>query len=356
MLYAAIRYLKLALQLGLLELRAKWVIRVTLRGTSLVEGVTVVWVELNALLDSEWQVRGRDEVTTKDDDDVLALVLLVDSALGGLRGETSSNKDRAGLAPDVNDEIHLLGAFGVGVAVDAGLDNVEVGKVELLEVLSQVGELWDWVLHLHALEAAEWGETDTSLVSTNGLDNGLGDFETEAGTVLDATAPSVGALVAGVLGELINQVSVGTVDLNSVKAGSDCVLGSSGIVCNKLLDLLLGQGLWDWRLVVHWSGARRDQLVAVTLEDIWVTSTAKGPKLAPDEAAPGVDSISDLLPSLDLIFVVDSWNVWVTTGLESNEGGLGDKQSTWDGSSLLVVLYENVSSVTRKHSWENAHP
>src|SRR6266850_3425021 len=51
----------------------------------------------------------------------------------------------------------------------------------------------------------------------------LCDFQHQSGAVLDRAAVSVGTLVGAVLGELIEQIAVGAVDLDAVETGFDRV-------------------------------------------------------------------------------------------------------------------------------------
>jgi len=73
--------------------------------------------------------------------------------------------------------------------------------------------------HLHALELGVWAHADACPGGADGFDYGFGDFQPEARAVLDAAAVAVGALVRDVLGELINEVAIGAVNLDPVETG-----------------------------------------------------------------------------------------------------------------------------------------
>src|SRR5690606_42011755 len=51
----------------------------------------------------------------------------------------------------------------------------------------------------------------------------LGDLQHQPGAVLDRSAIGIGALVGAVLGELVEQIAVGAMNLDAVEAGFDRV-------------------------------------------------------------------------------------------------------------------------------------
>src|SRR5206468_2484302 len=78
-------------------------------------------------------------------------------------------------------------------------------------------------------------------------DDSVGDFEQETGAVLDRPAINVVALVGAVLQELVEQVAVRAVHLDTVEAGCFRILGPAA----EFLD----DG-WNLRRL---KGARRDK-------------------------------------------------------------------------------------------------
>lgn len=245
------------------ELLAEGVINITVRFLRDVEEVSLVGTELNALLDSEDQVRVGDEWSADTDDHVVVLVLDVDGLLGGVCLVAASYDDGSGVVVGLEEEVKLVGRFDISVSSDAGLDDVRVGQLELGDLLGQVSELRDGVCHAHALEGAVGAQTDTGLVGANSSGHSLGNLEGEPGTVLNATTPGIRPLVAGVLVELVDEVAVGGVDLDTVEARFDSVLGSLGVVSDEAPDLLLSQGSRGRRTLTHGDGAAGNQLVTL---------------------------------------------------------------------------------------------
>lgn len=303
--------------------------------------VSLIRTQLNVILDSVDEIRVRGEWSTDGDDQVVILVLVVNGLLGGSGLVATSDHDGGGFAVGVEEEVELLGCLDIGVSGDARLDDVRVGQLELGELLGQVGELGDGVFHAHALEWTPGTETDAGLVGANGGSDGLGDFEGETGAVLNAAAPGISALVAGVLGELVDQIAVGAVDLDTVEASFDGVLGGLSVVSDEAPDLLLRQSSRGRRVVAHGDSTAGDQLVTIRLEVVSAGGPAQSPELNVDKRALGVHCICDLLPRRNLLLAVDSGNVGVSSIAGRDEGSLGDDQSSGHrGALFIVVLHE----------------
>ena len=184
---------------------------------------------------------------------------------------------------------------------------------------------------------------DTGALGADGVRDGLGDLEGKARAVLDAAAVLVGTLVGGVLGELIDKVSVGGVDLHTIKTSPlNSVGGSLCVVLDVLLDLLLSQGAGCRGTLTGGDVRRRNKVtVAGGLHELLAGNAAKGPKLEPEEAALGVNGVSDLLPGGNLLVGENSRDVGVAAGGRGDDGGFGDEESAGDTGALGVVLLDH---------------
>lgn len=85
---------------------------------------------------------------------------------------------------------------------------MEVRKSESAEAGNKVRELRYRILHLHTLEGTPRRESKANLFLTNSINDRLCDFESEATSIFNTSTPFVIALVACVLGELINEVAL----------------------------------------------------------------------------------------------------------------------------------------------------
>ena len=119
-------------------------------------------------------------------------------------------------------------------------DGVEVRQVRvpLLQLIDEIRELRDRVLHVHVLVPHPRAQADRSLLLADSRDDGIHDLEREPRTVLDRATVLVRALVRDVLEELIDEVPRGTVNLHAVKACTLYrILGRSRVPLDVLFDL-----------------------------------------------------------------------------------------------------------------------
>ena len=122
---------------------------------------------------------------------------------------------------------------GSGVEVGpGGLHEVEVGEAEGVQLGDDVSEGGVGAAVVHARLAVGGGELDADAVGAPDAGHGLGDVQHEAGAVLDAAAVAVGAVIAGVLQELVGEVAERAVQLHAVEPGRQ------GVACGvfEVLD------------------------------------------------------------------------------------------------------------------------
>ena len=127
--------------------------------------------------------------------------------------------------------------------------------------------------------------------------DGLGDLQHQPRAVLDRAAIGVGALVGAVLGELLEQIAVGTVDFDAVEAGLQCILRGALEVVDDAWNFGelertgfgdVGEGAVDEGLALGADRARRHRGCAVGLE-VDMRDAADMPELDEDLAAALMD-------------------------------------------------------------------
>ena len=130
-----------------------------------------------------------------------------------------------------------------GRSARAGVDEVQVHHADFLQLLGQVSVGFvGFGVGGHVVEHAPGREADAGALGPNGLGHRAGYFKHKAGAVLHAAAVLVGALVAGGVQELLQQVAVGAVQLHAIKTGFEGQLGAVHILVAHAGQLIGAQG------------------------------------------------------------------------------------------------------------------
>ena len=128
-------------------------------------------------------------------------------------------------SPPISSKLPLRADYLV--AYDMKIDNAE-----FIELLRQLREGLDRIGLRHRVEDAVRRYAIADAIGAPDIDDGFGDFERQPRAIFDPAAIDVGAFVAAVAGELIEQIAVRAVQLDAVKAGPVGILGASA----ELLD------------------------------------------------------------------------------------------------------------------------
>ena len=149
------------------------------------------------------------------------------------------------------------------------------------------------------------------------------DFQIEAAAVLQAlVAVLVGTVVQAGVHELVGQVSMGSVELQCVKAGFHSQFGGSAVLLDDLLNTLVGDGIGSL------------SLVGLVKEGFG--NKAAVPDLDAGQTAVVVDSLGDLLQLVSVVLVVQA-QVQISMGLRADTGRLHNIQRAAAGRTDAVV-------------------
>src|ERR1700722_3816036 len=190
------------------------IVRVT-AGVEAIEGAPVIAIERQAELDALRQVRGGAEWAAERDE---AGDAVGDGGLRRVGLEAAGRNDRT--LEDLAQLLrgHGLRAFGDQVpTLDPGLDDMEIGELEVVEPLRNIAEEGPRIAVRHPVEGAAGRKADTHPIGAPDEDQRLRGFEKQPRPVLDGAAVAVGPLVAVVLQELVDQVAIGGHELDTVE-------------------------------------------------------------------------------------------------------------------------------------------
>jgi hypothetical protein len=228
-----------------------------------------------------------------------------------------------------------LGAAG---AAGARLDEVQIGEPERIERLHDMGVERHRIGFTAAIGDAVWRQPQADAVGTPNLDHRLRHFHQEARTVLDSAAILISAQIGVRLQELLDQVTVGAVDLDAVEAGGKRVLRGLPVGIDHARNfgcLKRARRLVDHRLAVRRPGLQigrdrdrrwRHRQHAAGLER-GMRDASDMPELEEDHAAPGVNGIDHLTPARDLLLGINTGNAGAAKTRRHHGRGLGDQQS-----------------------------
>ena len=162
---------------------------------------------------------------------------------GSLRGVSTSSDERL-VSPNLPEEVVRVYTirFLIIDTRDNRFDGVKISEVgePFLDLRDKVGEGRFRVFHPHPLPGVPRGDAEPDSIFSNGVGDGFEDFKWEPGTVLNRSTVFVCPLVGDVLEELIWEVSVGEVELDSVE--SSPVDGPISRIC---VPLHVGFDLFD---------------------------------------------------------------------------------------------------------------
>ena len=188
----------------------------------------------------------------------------------------------------------------------------------------------------HVAKSTGRRQSDSDASRLPSPDHRLGDFEEEAGPVFHAAAVAVGSVIGSIPKELIDEISVGSMDFYPIKSGllgQACRLGIVGHDSGNLIGI---EGSWSW---IRFLAGRRVNAVTAQCDGrrghgqspaglkIGMGRTAHVPELDDDLAAGCMDRVGDPLPPPHLLVVVEARSVDPSGRLLGDDRGFADDQS-----------------------------
>src|ERR1700730_14725311 len=171
----------------------------------------------------------------------------------------------------------------------------------------------------HVVEGAERRQPNADPIRPPDFADRLDHLYEQPHPVLDRTAISVGAPIGTRIDELIEEITIGSVDLHAVESGLQRISRSARVLLDNVGHLLDRQGprrdernqfaldvfILDERLATRLDGRGRDRKHAVGLQRR-MRDASDVPELQEDQAAGLVHRVGDEAPALDLFAAVNA--------------------------------------------------
>ena len=225
-----------------------------------------------------------------------------------------------------------------------GAHHVEISEIEAVEALGQPCCQGHGIAVGHAVEAIQRGDANADMTGAPDRGNGLEDFEQKPGAIFDRAAIESGAFVSAVAKKFVDQVAIGGMDFNAIKAGELGVFGGFFKAGHDGRNLVIAKFAWDvvgllaircvYLVVRDWQGAGSHWLRA-SIEERG-TSPPAVPELEKDFSALGVNGVGHFAPTGNLGLGVNSWLGIKGRVSFDHHGGLGNDEAR--RSPLSVVF------------------
>src|SRR5258706_11073637 len=209
--------------------------------------------------------------------------------------------------------------LGASRTTAARLDEMQIRKTKRIERFDRVAVQRHWIGLTAAIGNAIGRQPYADAVGAPHLDRGLGDLDQKSHTVLDRAAILIGAQIGVRLQELLDQIAIGAMDLDTIEAGLKRIARGLPVGIDHAGDLaglermrrLIGHGLSVSRHRLQVSRSRprrwRDRQHAAGLER-GVRNASDMPELEKNHAALGMNGLDDLAPAPDLMLRIDAGN------------------------------------------------
>eukprot|EP01022_Parablepharisma_sp_SALTPOND_P021765 TRINITY_DN435_c1_g1_i1.p1 TRINITY_DN435_c1_g1~~TRINITY_DN435_c1_g1_i1.p1 ORF type:complete len:1304 (+),score=494.29 TRINITY_DN435_c1_g1_i1:15351-19262(+) len=245
---------------------------------------------------------------------------------------------------EITQHLQVEAVLDLARAAGGAFDHVQVDQLVAVQLLHHIAEECLRIAVGDVVGRADGGEADAHAFAGDHRGDRVHHFQQQTGAVLDAAAVGVGTQVGLVAQELVQQVAVGGVDLDTVEAGLDGQLRRRLVLRNDArqfgqfqrargdegLEAGFGEGI-AFRL----DGRRGDRQGVLRLQ-VGMGDAADVPQLQEDVAALGMHGVGHLLPGGDLGLVVDAGGEGIALALRRDLGGLGDDEA--GAGALGVVL------------------
>lgn len=225
---------------------------------------------------------------------------------------------------------------------------MDEGQATASKFLDHIFKQRLWVVFGNIVGRRDRGQTNAGAACADFLGNDIDDFQQEARPVFDGAAILVCALVGARLQELVDQVTIGGVNLDAVETSVECCARAGAEIFQNERNFAeadftrfrcIGEAagaviIDDVSLRLGFDRGRSNRLTTMWLKR-GVRHTTDMPHLRDDFAACLMNGAGHLFPAIDRLLLVKAGNVCITLSLLGNGSALGNDQS---GARALLVI------------------
>ncbi|MNY04792.1 hypothetical protein D3C86_1374880 [compost metagenome] len=207
---------------------------------------------------------------------------------------------------------------------------MQVSEIEFVQLLNEVA--------IHRHHVAVWRrvagigrdgrQANAYALIAPDFDDLFGHFQGEARAVLDRPAILICAVISRITQELIQQITVGRVNLYAIKTSAFGIFGGTLVLLDDSRDFIgfesprhrhRNKTIHGIGIAFGLDGGGSDRRGAIWLQ-LHAGKPAHMPKLADDLAASGVHCVGRFFPTSDLFIAPDAWCRSVAASLSGNIG------------------------------------
>ena len=228
----------------------------------------------------------------------------------------------------------------------AVIDHVDIHQAQVVQFFdqSQIQDIHFGIGYC-AVECAIGGYAHPDSFCADGGNRSLGDFNGEADAVLDAAAPFIGALVGGGVEELIDHISVRTMQLDAVESGFNGEFGRIGIFGDGQRDVGFihfdrdRMRLHAVAVRPHFSRSRdgrRSENLCICLHVCRMADASGVHQLYEYLAARLVHGLVHALPARHLLLRKHAGNAGIAQTVGGRRGAFGDDKARIGAQSVIL--------------------
>ena len=222
---------------------------------------------------------------------------------------------------------------------------MHIGELEAIQLLNQIA-IGVHYLAVQGRVAGIWRhrrEANANAVMTPDVDDRGGYFQRESCAILNRTTILIGSLIGRIAQELIEQIAIGRVHFNTIKAGAFCACGSVSVLLDNVWDLGCFQrsrhgdvhhSLFCEGLAFGFNRRGRYRCRTIGLQ-VHMREAPHMPQLANNKSTSGMHRICYQFPACYVLFSPDAWRQCIPPRLRANIGRFTNDQAC--AGTLCVV-------------------